>query len=329
VFATERSGAELSWSTGPAPLTRPVFYTALTEGLPSLQERVFALSHLVAYPEADARAAAGIFHGDPALAAHLLRAANATQAGRNRPVWSMDEAITLVGHSGLRTIALTCPLLREAPGTPGDNRVRALWQHSLLAARLAEAAAGATSFAYPELAYVAGLLHDLGKLPLLLLEWEGGCVPGQREDGDEDSLDGELRRYGLNHCEAGRALAVAWNFPGALVETLEFHHAPPGAPNFQQLVALVAGAEEFCRYAPDACRYAGHDGLIHAAGCLARLREILGLPLEECTRVAGVMEEEWYAATQAEHAKDRDSPARSRGGEAGARAVEFPVCPSP
>ena len=102
---------------------------------------------------------------------------------------------------------------------------------------------------YPEKeqAYLGGLLHDIGTLPLLVIAAEEkllGMVPGHRPWGD--SLDSEKRFFGMNHCDVGRWIGVSWKFFPSFIEVFENHHHPERQMRDPYLVGIVAAADHFC-----------------------------------------------------------------------------------
>ena len=99
----------------------------------------------------------------------------------------------------------------------------------------------------PELAFTAGLLHDVGKLAIgVALDEELQGVIESVDEHDLDLFTAEQHRLGTDHCETGRMLAELWSLPAPVVEVIAMHHAPPEAdPAHRDLVYVVHVANGF------------------------------------------------------------------------------------
>jgi len=123
--------------------------------------------------------------------------------------------------------------------------VQAFWEHSFLAAALSKRTAQRAGFPETEQAYVGGLLHDIGRLPLLIVaheeEIEGGTPP--TDWLEEPAVEREY--FGLDHCEVGRSLGAAWKLSPSLIDVLENHHSPSEAVRDRNLVEIVAVGDRY------------------------------------------------------------------------------------
>jgi putative nucleotidyltransferase with HDIG domain len=251
---TQKSGATLHWhSPGPeetllsGPAARASrespFLPAVTEGLPTLPGYVFELSQLLAAQQVDLNRVTQVIRTDPSLTAQLLRMWNSSGGGANASAETLEEIVVLLGRERLRTLVLTCSLMRQSDRAVAVGDLEVLWQHSFLTARLSEALARELRFPQTELAYLAGLLHDIGRLALLEMGFEHGLTPEETCTGHDQP---GREAPGMNHCAAGRALGIAWNFPAPLIEAIERHHEPERATLDPLLVSIVALADQFC-----------------------------------------------------------------------------------
>lgn len=155
---------------------------------------------------------------DPALAAHLLRMANSPYFGLARRIGVVTDAITILGLNLVRRI-VTAEVLRrpffaylhDAPD------VRLFWRHQLLCAGLARhlhLRKGSDG----EAAYMAGLLHDVGRLLMVIrFPLELSTLLKPHDLDDTDTLDQERTRFGFDHAEVGAALLELWDMPEAYV----------------------------------------------------------------------------------------------------------------
>jgi hypothetical protein len=99
-----------------------------------------------------------------------------------------------------------------------------------------------------EQAYLAGLLHDVGVLPLLILALrskEPKVAPGAILWGE--SLESEQKQFGVDHCSVGKCIGLSWNFSADLIDVLEHHHQPQEARQNMVLVEIVRAADLVCQ----------------------------------------------------------------------------------
>jgi HD-like signal output (HDOD) protein len=123
----------------------------------------------------------------------------------------------------------------------GNNElVRRCWSHSIACAVISETLA-ATIRVSKEHAYTAGLLHEMGRLGLLITyPKEYGLLASQPISDMQSSLEAERQLLGLDHCQAGLWLTRTWNLPEEFRDANARHHEPPQGPR-DLLFAVRAG----------------------------------------------------------------------------------------
>jgi HD-like signal output (HDOD) protein len=189
-----------------------------------------------------------IFKVDPALTADLLLVANSPLFGTRASIASIRHALTHLGLDRVRSLAATIALSFFVRNQPRTAFVRHIWAHSIATATVAEILG--KLYRLPDL-YTAGLVHDLGRLGLLLTigqtyeKWVSTEVPSI-----EESNQLEQARFGMNHCEAASHVAEKWGFPAVLQKCMIGHHdpdiGPPGDPvPLVQLSCRIAAAIGF------------------------------------------------------------------------------------
>ena len=126
------------------------------------------------------------------------------------------------------------------------EKLSAFWQHSFLAALLSERIARQIEYFEKEQAYLGGLLHDIGQLPLwiLAMEEEAKQRPAP-PSGWPDNCPLEREYFGMDHCKVGRWMAVSWNFMPSFLDVFEAHHQPARAHHDPYLVGIIAMADAF------------------------------------------------------------------------------------
>jgi HD-like signal output (HDOD) protein len=220
---------------------------SLSEGLPTLPAYVFELNSLLAATPVNLKRVGEVIRTDPSLTAQVLRLCNSAFMGFRERITRIEHAVMLVGTEMLRTMVLTCSLVEYVGHRVASEDIQSFWQHSFLTAALSERLARGIAYPQPEQAYLSGLLHDIGVLPLLVVtstelkesESIASCSWGE-------SLELERERFGTDHCEVGRWIGVSWNFSHTLLEVMAGHHHPEQATLDPHLVGVVAAADQFC-----------------------------------------------------------------------------------
>jgi HD-like signal output (HDOD) protein len=220
----------------------------LSQDLPTLPNYVMDLNALLGSPTVDLKKVGKVIRTDPSLSSQVLRLCNSALFGLRRRVLSIEQAAILLGTERLRTLVLTCSLMQFAGKRVPSAQLMSFWQHSFLAALLSERIARQVDYFEKEQAYLCGLLHDIGQLPLSILVLEEEAK--KRRPPPPDWLDNvafEREYFGMDHCKVGRWMAVAWNFMPSFVDAFEYHHTPERAEHDPYLVGIVAAADQFLK----------------------------------------------------------------------------------
>jgi HD-like signal output (HDOD) protein len=197
-------------------------------------------------------------------------------------VTKIQHAVMLVGTERLRTMVLTCSLVEYVGHRVASEDIQSFWQHCFLTAALSERLARAIAFTQPEQAYLAGLLHDIGALPLLVVtSAEAQEAENTATYGWGESVELEREHFGTDHCEVGHWIGVSWNFSPSLLEVMMIHHTPRETSHAPQLVGVVAAADKFCvrrgivlgAPPPELSEPYGNEDRIIIHSCLPELKE--------------------------------------------------------
>lgn len=183
---------------------------------------------------------ADIVASDPVLAAKTLRAA-AERASATHPTNSIASALDRLGSFRVRNVLL--PEALRGLFFPVDEPLAKQWaEHARLAAQVSKTFAEVAGYPYPQEAYLAALIQDLGAYALLSRHGDA-----YRELVSESArrrkhiLDLELKAFGTTHPALGADLAEAWRFPKNLVHVIRNHHKAEGDPA-NMLLNIVAVA---------------------------------------------------------------------------------------
>jgi len=163
---------------------------------------------------------------DTALAARTLRVANSPYYGLQGKIATIPEAVVVLGFANLRSLVMASALtlaFREV--TPHFDRL-GFWRHSLATAAAASAA-GSVLGANPGLLFLAGLMHDMGRLALgVTFPAAFEAVAARRKQDDSSWLEAETAVLGFDHAMLGGALCDHWRFPAAIGRAVADHHKP-------------------------------------------------------------------------------------------------------
>lgn len=194
--------------------------------LPSLPEVVNYLTRSLHDERADADTIAHHINSDPAIVARLLAAANSAASGVSTRIVTTKQAFLFLGVDRIASIILASALAYRYDIRHGGFDARLLWRHSLGVAVCARVLAEHTDID-PELAFTAGLLHDIGQLLMYITSPADYLqVIEKRTQEDIPLIDAEHSIYGYDHTEAGTTLAKAWNLPGEIIDAIAAHHTP-------------------------------------------------------------------------------------------------------
>lgn len=177
---------------------------------------------------------------DPVLAGATLKLANSSFFGLAGRVSSMHDAVTLIGFSAVRNMLLIMSMRGALRPPPDVMDSQAMWLHALETAAAARALARANGLSGDE-AFLAGLLHDLGKLVLACTSPDAARSVARHAQDNRCSYGEAESALGVtSHESAGVALAVAWRLPSVLALAMSHHHAPmPDDPLLVHVVHLA------------------------------------------------------------------------------------------
>jgi putative nucleotidyltransferase with HDIG domain len=186
--------------------------------LPQLPSTSSGAIELCARPHVEIHEIVALVERDPVLTSELLRIANSVLYAGNEPATTLREAVLRVGLRTLRSMLYAVSVRGALLGDRSlSTYAEEVWRQSSSCAAIARALAKPLGMD-PERAFLIGLLHDIGKLPLLAMLRKAAT----KESEVTPALVGRMFR--LHHEEAGAALAQAWRMPDELVEVARRHH---------------------------------------------------------------------------------------------------------
>ncbi|MEE4606580.1 MAG: HDOD domain-containing protein [Desulfobacteraceae bacterium] len=171
---------------------------------------------------------ADILTNDPSLCAKVLRMVNSAYYGLGSRVDGIDQAVAYLGTDAVKNIAVCSAVYQAFNTRKGDSafNLKLFWWHSLKCALLSRIFAKEVAYGRPEEAFVAGLLHDIGKLVLWVNFPEKYTeLIKQYEDRAEMLATGESQ-LGATHSQIGAWLLDRWKFPSLVADSAFYHHEP-------------------------------------------------------------------------------------------------------
>jgi putative nucleotidyltransferase with HDIG domain len=164
-----------------------------------------------------------LIRSDAEFSSAILKVANSPLVAFSRNITSVLQAAMLLGFRRLKCVVVTVGL-REYLKLPFTPLMQACWRHSVACAMIAERAA-TWSKLDRDLAYTAGIMHDIGRVAMVATMPEAYArVVGKEVDRPKDLLAREREIFGIDHSEAGATIVRAWNLPEAFLETTSGHH---------------------------------------------------------------------------------------------------------
>ncbi len=204
-----------------------------TQDLPSLPKAAILVMRETDRAEASASSVAALIGQDQAITARVLRLANSAYFGLSRQVQDLPEAVVILGMRNVRNLAIvasTFPwLMRPLKGYKLGPKQ--MWTHSFCVGVAAKELALKTKKADPDVAFTAGLLHNIGKVVLSI--WLENKVETMMNLATRDNItfdEMERKVLGFSHADVGAHLADQWNLPQVFVDAIGFHHSPNEAP---------------------------------------------------------------------------------------------------
>lgn len=168
-----------------------------------------------------------IIETEPSLSLEVLRLVNSAFYNYSHKIVSIKRAVTLLGFSAIRQIALNLLFFKKMIKHHGKHEFNQIffWQHCLFVATLSRIIAREMNHPDPDMVYAAGLLHDIGKI---VLESYGELTysdfMSSFEKSERSSRENEKSFFGINHAEIGAVFCQTCDLPDSIINVVLNHH---------------------------------------------------------------------------------------------------------
>lgn len=199
------------------------------KGIHSFSSVIMKINTMITADTVSIRDIALEIEKEPSLSANVLRLANSSYYGFSGKVSTISMAMTILGLNTVRNLIMAVYLSRMFLKTgEGLFDPASLWLHSLGCAVSARTLLRKRSPEIQEMAFVCGLLHDIGKVVLAQVAPQSmeALLLKQKEKG-EPFVDIELQDLGYTHSRIGAILADTWHFPERYTNIILHHHHAP------------------------------------------------------------------------------------------------------
>jgi HD-like signal output (HDOD) protein len=216
--------------------------------IPALQSLVQGVTQIMGRDGVTVDEIVGALEKDSALCVRVLTMANSVSVASEQRVVDLQTAVQMLGIARVRRLAQAVFTLRGAQQMAEGLDWRHLWIHALSTAAIAEELDRRTSSETSPQIYLAGLLHDVGKIVLSTVDsdaYRDIVVASWNMQGRLEDL--EIARMGVGHREAGVAFAKANHLSDVVVEVIAHHDNPSQSETHRYEVALVAIANYMCK----------------------------------------------------------------------------------
>jgi putative nucleotidyltransferase with HDIG domain len=211
----------------------PLFYSRLDEAINNPRSSITDIGKIISE--------------DQGLTARILKLANSPLFGYFAKIETISHAVTIIGIQQVRDLALALSVMDVFTGIPKELiNMEQFWRHSIATGLTAKLIATSQRESNLERFFVAGILHDVGRL-IMLIKIPELYVEMFEECRSKGRLLHEVERERLlfDHAEVGGQLLRKWKIPPSVAEPVEFHHRPQRAEHYPRETSLLHLADIF------------------------------------------------------------------------------------
>ena len=264
------------------------FDLAVVERLPALPAVLLDLMRSLEKEGIGAVELAAKIGKDIPLTLRVLKVVNSPFYGLPRQIGSLSEAVMVLGAGTVKSLVTAALFMNRLPLKPnGKFDPRLTWEHGLVCALCARCLAPKAGLD-ADIAFTAGLLHDIGQI-VLYTHVPGGFedVCARRHALGCGFVPAERAVFGLDHAAIGARVIARWRLPAVIEHAVDKHHAPEGGDRLGDLLQV---ADALCRFIETEAQGAAEP--VEASPAFVRL----GLTRGECLEILAPIRGEFVAA---------------------------------
>lgn len=209
----------------------PLFYSRLDE--------------TINHPRSSISDIGKVISEDQGLTARILKLANSPLFGYFAKIETISQAVTIIGIQQVRDLALAISVMDVFAGIPGKlMNMEQFWRHSVATGLASRMIATSQRESNLERFFVAGILHDVGRL-IMFIKFPEISMEILEECRSKNRLifDVERERFLFDHAEVGGHLLKKWKIPPGVAEPVNYHHKPHRAAQYPRETALLHMAD--------------------------------------------------------------------------------------
>ena len=196
--------------------------------IPTLPVVALKVNKMLEDYDTSIKALSNTIEKDQAVVSKILKLVNSAFYGFSSKISSIPHAITILGFNTVRNAVISVSVIDtfSAKDAFEGFNVTEFWKHSIAVAVTSRNIAEKTKLVCPDEVFVAGLLHDVGKVVMAQYFTElFAQVLEQTRENNLSFYQAEKKLLPANHAHIGAHLAKRWQLPGGLIEAIRYHHA--------------------------------------------------------------------------------------------------------
>ncbi len=229
------------WANNMYEKESDIHHRLLVARLPAMPQILLKLIEQCQSDDVGMSELAELISKDAGMAGKILAIANSSAYHRNNRKVGLEHSLMTLGVEMIKTLVISESVLQVFNNFSHSSStdLRSFWKHSLSSAVLAREIAAAMKYPHLEEAYLAGLLHDVGRLALLSAANKEYAANFLAKD-DETLSEIEEQTFKITHQEAGAWLIERWNLDSFLSDSVLYHHDPVSRlENTHPLIRIV------------------------------------------------------------------------------------------
>ncbi len=214
--------------------------------IPTLPSVAVTVNRMLQDTDTSTRELSMTIEKDQAIVSKLLRLVNSAFYGFQAKINTISHAVTVLGFNTVRNAVVSVSIIEAFSGREVIEAfdMKNFWKHSIAVAVTGRNLAEDTRLASPDEAFVAGILHDVGKVVLAQYFKDlFGQVWESIQDNGQSFYEAEKKLLPADHAQIGGRLAKKWRLPPGLIEAVTYHHAVRKSAVNLDLLMLVHVAD--------------------------------------------------------------------------------------